>query len=344
MKYKFLNFDISQFSIILSGFFLFTILAGLFIIFTEPVTVTKENHEIKIPRGATLWQISKILHDNEVIANRRYFVLLAKLKFSQTKLHSGFYDIRNIRTSSQLIDLLKTGQNLSTRVTIPEGSTNADIAALIVAHVNIDSASFVNLTQDSAFIRQLGLNTNSLEGYLFPDTYYFYKNDLEKTIITKMVNTFKMKWQQIAENIPINSDKNLHEILTLASLIEGECILDNERAVVSSLYQNRLKRNMKLEADPTIQYIIPDGPRRILTKDLKIESPYNTYLNAGLPPGPVNNPGIKSIIAAIEPADTDFLYMVAQGDGSHYFTRHYSSFLKAKRKLQKIRQELKEKN
>ena len=121
-------------------------------------------------------------------------------------------------------------------------------------------------------------------------------------------------------------------------------MLDSERSKVSSLYQNRLKRGIKLESDPTIQYIISDGPRRLLNRDLKIDSPYNTYMYKGLPPGPVNNPGEKSIIAAIMPEETNFIYMVAQGNGSHYFTRNYNSFLQAKNRFQKIRRKYKEMN
>ena len=322
----------------------YLLVISLFIIFSEPVTITKKNDQLKIPVGATLWDIAEILETKEIINNKSYFVLLAKIKFSQKKLRSGYYDISQIKNSNQLINLLKTGQNLSTRVTIPEGSTIHDIADLITQKISIDKTRFLALTTDAGFIQTTGLDVQNLEGYLFPDTYFFYKNEQEKSIIIKMVSNFHQKWRRLTQNIPIKAGKSQHELLTLASLIEGECILDDERPIVSSLYQNRLRRGIKLEADPTIQYIIPDGPRRLLTKDLKIDSPYNTYMYKGLPPGPVNNPGEKSILAALRPADTNFIYMVAQGDGSHYFTRYYNSFLQAKRKLQRIRRKLEETN
>ncbi len=322
----------------------YLLVISLFIIFSEPVTITKKNDQLKIPVGATLWDIAEILETKKIINNKNYFVLLAKMKFSQKKLRSGYYDISQIKNSNQLINLLKTGQNLSTRVTIPEGSTIHDIADLITQKISIDKTRFLALTTDTGFIQTTGLDVQNLEGYLFPDTYFFYKNEQEKSIIIKMVSNFHQKWRRLTQNIPIKAGKSQHELLTLASLIEGECILDDERPIVSSLYQNRLRRGIKLEADPTIQYIIPDGPRRLLTKDLKIDSPYNTYMYKGLPPGPVNNPGEKSILAALRPADTNFIYMVAQGDGSHYFTRYYNSFLQAKRKLQRIRRKLEETN
>ena len=132
--------------------------------------------------------------------------------------------------------------------------------------------------------------------------------------------------------------------MTLASIIEGEAIYDSERAKISAVYHNRLKIGMKLQADPTIQYIIPDSPRRLLNKDLKIRSPYNTYLNRGLPPGPINSPGKSSILAALYPEKNDFLYFVATGDGYHTFTTNEKDHNKAKRKLQKLRRALKKKS
>ena len=133
------------------------------------------------------------------------------------------------------------------------------------------------------------------------------------------------------------------EIVTLASIIEGEAIYDSERSIISAVYHNRLKKGMRLQADPTIQYIIDDGPRRLLNDDLKIQSNYNTYLNFGLPPGPINNPGKESIIAALYPSVNDYLYFVARGDGYHTFTTNENDHNKAKRKLQKLRRQLKKK-
>ena len=129
----------------------------------------------------------------------------------------------------------------------------------------------------------------------------------------------------------------VHQILTLASIIEGEAMVDSERAMVSAVYYNRLKQGILLQADPTIQYIIPDGPRRLLRKDLAIDSPYNTYLHPGLPPGPVNNPGLKSILAAINPAHVDYLYLVAKGDGSHIFSRTLREHQIAKQRFDEFR-------
>ena len=133
------------------------------------------------------------------------------------------------------------------------------------------------------------------------------------------------------------------EVLILASIIEGEAIYDQERSIISGVYHNRLRMGMRLQADPTIQYIVEGAPRRLLNKDLKIESPYNTYLHYGLPPGPINNPGIESIRAALNPAETDYLYFVAKGDGYHTFSKTKEEHNKAKRQFQKVRREARRK-
>ena len=344
MKFSKFNFNKYEFYLIISGFILFSLIISIFIIFTEPINDSTNNYEVRISKGATLTEIANLLHKNNQIHNKKFFIFLTKIKSRQIKLRSGFYDIKGIKSYNQLINLLSKGQNFSTKVTIPEGSTIKEIAIIISKNVNINPQLFQKLCFDTSFIKKLNLSVNSLEGYLFPDTYFFYKNDLEESIIKKMIDNFLIKWNKIDQNIKINSGKSQNKILTLASLIEGECIIDIERPIVSSLYQNRLRRRLKLEADPTIQYIIPDAPRRLLLKDLEIKSPYNTYKNVGLPPGPVNNPGIKSILAALSPAQTNYIYMVAKGDGSHHFTKSYNSFLRAKRKFQKVRRKIKEQN
>jgi len=170
-------------------------------------------------------------------------------------------------------------------------------------------------------------------------------------IISGEMKTQKIFWKKWSRNIKIlcqKSDENRArelglkelEIITLASIIEGEALYDVERPIISGVYHNRLQKRMKLQADPTIQYIIKDGPRRLLNKDLKIKSPYNTYLNKGLPPGPINNPGKESIIAALFPNENEYLYFVARGDGFHKFSKTEKEHLIAKKKFQKIRRQV----
>ena len=190
---------------------------------------------------------------------------------------------------------------------------------------------------DESFLKSNNIESNSLEGYLFPDTYKVFEGDNVRSVLSLLIKTHNRFWTKTNINRAKELKLSIHEIVTLASIIEGEAIYDSERSKISGVYHNRLKLGMKLQADPTIQYIIDDSPRRLLNKDLKIKSPYNTYLNHGLPPGPINNPGLESIKAALFPEKVDYLFFVARGDGYHTFSKTEKEHNKAKRAFQKIR-------
>ncbi len=192
----------------------------------------------------------------------------------------------------------------------------------------MDSAAFVNKAFDSSFVDSLGINGKSMEGYLFPDSYDIYERSSPSEIIGIFYNGFK---KFMTDSLRARADSmgfTVHDILTLASIVEGETNKTEEMPEIASVYLNRLNKGMKLEADPTIQYLQPNGWKRLLYKDLKINSPYNTYLNTGLPPGPINNPGREAILAVLYPADTDYLFFVASGQGGHNFSKTYSQHLR----------------
>ena len=203
--------------------------------------------------------------------------------------------------------------------------------------LNFDKDYLNKLFSDKSFLKSKNIKSNSLEGYLFPDTYKVFEGDDPRSILDLLINTHNSFWTEanISRAKELNFSK--HEIITLASIIEGEAIYDSERSRISGVYHNRLKLGMKLQADPTIQYIIKDGPRRLLNKDLRIKSPYNTYMYKGLPPGPINSPGRNSLHAALYPEKNDFIFFVARGDGYHTFTTNERDHNVAKKKLQKIR-------
>jgi UPF0755 protein len=195
------------------------------------------------------------------------------------------------------------------------------------------------LFKDLIFMKEFDIKASSLEGYLFPDTYYFFEGTSSRKVLVTMIDEF---WKNFNKTFIERTNElgfTVHEVVTLASIIEGEALLDKERAIISSVYHNRLKKRMKLQADPTIQYLIPGNPKALSLRDLKRVSPYNTYLNYGLPPGPINNPGLESIRAALYPASTDYLYFVAQGDGSHVFTTNQQDHLKAKKLYKQYKRE-----
>ncbi len=311
----------------------------LFIIFT-PVNIHPQQMKIIIPRGANLSQIAGQLVDQKIINNSKSFVLAAHLMLKNRQLKAGFFNLQNVKDYRSLILTLATSQVHVIKVTVPEGYQAKQIARLVAGYLNFEAGEFFQLLDNQKILNDLGIESPSLEGYLFPETYYFNDSDNPEDVIRRMVGLFnEMVTDSILQAIK-QSNRTLHEVLTLASIVEGECMVDDERPLVASVYVNRLKKRMRLESDPTIQYIIPDGPRRLLKTDLEIQSPYNTYRNRGLPPGPINNPGIKSILAATWPAETGYLYMVAVGDGTHSFHNDYDSFLRAKRRFQRVRRQV----
>ncbi len=298
--------------------------------------------QITIEKGVSPQDISDSLFGNGVIRSSKQFLIAAKLLGVSRKLQAGDYLFyKKVTNNYQVLKKLFRGQTMLIKVTFPEGLRSEKIAGIFLEKMKIDSAEFMNVIRDTLFIRQLGLNVACLEGYLYPDTYYFSSKMSAEEMIRIMVTQFKkmftVEMAERAEEIGMS----VHDVVILASIVEGEAVLDSERKSIAALYQNRLKRHMRLQADPTIQYIIDDGPRRLLSKDLKIKSPYNTYLNAGLPPGPVNNPGLASIMAVLHPDSVNYLYMVANGDGSHTFSRSLSDHLDAKRHLDRLRRKIK---
>lgn len=292
---------------------------------------------IKIKSGLSVKAIADSLEKYEIIKNADDFIFTTKLFGNVAKLKAGAYQLNKGLSPYKAMQMIVEGKVSSVTVVIPEGFTSFEIASLFSKKLEIDSVQFIELTNNPDFISSFDLNTSSLEGYLFPNTYSFYWGITAEEVIQLLLKEFHRNFTDSLKSIVLEKGWTVHQILTLASIIEGEAMVDSERAIISAVYHNRLKRGILLQADPTIQYIIPDGPRRLLNKDLAIDSPYNTYRYAGLPPGPVNNPGLQSIIAAIFPAEVDYIYLVARGDGSHIFSRTLKEHLRAKAKFDQYR-------
>lgn len=327
----------------LSGIIL--LLAGVvvcrYILFLQPQSDLSEPEKIVIiPTGSSISQITEILLDNKAIRNKKIFTLAARLSGYDKQLKAGKFSIPSGANNREILDILHAGRQMHEKITIPEGVTARRIASLFSKQVDIDSTEFVRLVSDSTFLEETGIAAQNLEGYLFPETYYLPWGVTEKEAITFMLAQFRSHLPDSAEQKAQRLGLSLNEIVTLASIIEGEAMIDSERRTISAVYHNRLRKGIRLQADPTIQYIIPGGPRRLLNADLEIDSPYNTYLYAGLPPGPINNPGQKSIEAALDPEETPFLYMVAKGDGSHIFSITLAEHNKAHREFNRFRKEV----
>jgi len=264
----------------------------------------------------------------------------AKTLGCETKIKAGIFQIPDDLNYPQLVRFLSDAKPEDIRVTLIEGWNNEQIFQELNQRLKVKLSILDSLAQDAAFCRQAGVKAGNLTGYLLPDTYAFPYGRTEKHVLRYLVKRTTELFKPDSVKIRMReTGYNMHQMLTLASIVEGEAMLDVERPVIASVYWNRLRKGMRLQADPTIQYILKDGPRRLLYKDLEIDSPYNTYRYSGLPPGPINNPGKASILAALFPAQTKFIYFVAKGDGSHVFSRTSSVHIRAKAAFDRVRRD-----
>lgn len=316
------------------------IIAWAWVFNTPAPDVSGGEEMVTIEQGISLRQIAQLLASKHLTNDELAFRIAARISNVDKKILPGTYLLPHAQTNARLLKLLRRPMDRTRNITIPEGLNIRDVAGILQHDLGTDSAAFVRTCLDSVLCYQLAVPAHSLEGYLFPNTYNFYVNTPPRTIAERMVDHFFSRLGDSLKTRIHNSGLSLHEVITLASLIEGEVQVQSEATLVSAVYRNRLRKGMALEADPTIQYIIPDGPRRLRHSDLQIDNPYNTYRHTGLPPGPICNPGMRSIIAALNPANVGYLYFVAQGDGSHAFSQNYADHLTAKKKLDQIRRDL----
>jgi UPF0755 protein len=296
--------------------------------------------QVTIQRGMAPDHIAALLEKYRVIKNRKTFRIGAKFLGVSSRLQAGRYFFNGRQSNFKVLRKLTRGLVITETITIPEGTRASRIAKILHDRFNIDSNRFMEIVSDPSVCTRYGVKASSLEGYLYPDTYQFHLDPTPEEIVERLINRF---WNIFGDSLRERAREmglSIHQIVTLASIVEGEAVIDSERTVIAALYWNRLNRNMRLQADPTIQYIIRNGPRRLYKKDLAIDSPYNTYLHRGLPPGPVTNPGYASIYAVLYPASVNYLYMVANGDGSHSFSTSISGHLKAKKHLDQIRNDV----
>ncbi|NHZ87240.1 MAG: endolytic transglycosylase MltG [Planctomycetia bacterium] len=294
--------------------------------------------KVNIPKGSTLVQISDILTEKNILTNKNMFITATRLMGKSNKIPAGIFALKDAKNNYRIVRQLVRGNPEMIKVTLLEGWTISQVIQAISSSMNLSSEILSSLCYDEQFINELGLKTKSLEGYLYPDTYLFLESENDpKEILKQIVSEFHEVFNDNLIERAKQIGLTVNEVVTMASIIEGEAIYDNERAIIAAVYNNRLKKRMLLQADPTIQYIIKDGPRRLRLSDLKIDSPYNTYLYRGLPPGPISNPGKASILAVLYPDDNNYLFFVARGDGYHTFTTTIEEHNQAKREFQKVR-------
>ncbi len=310
--------------------FSFIFLSGLFIYLNLFMHVSSENKwkEIEIPRGSSYSEGIGILREEGLIKYESVFLLLGRLTMVDRKLRAGYYNLSTSMTPLEVFNRIKKGMIVQYEIVIPEGSRLADITAKLKERGLIDEDS-QRLVKDEVFLASLDIDAPSLEGYLYPDTYYFAKGADPKDIFRIMVQRLRENFDESLGDRAEELGMIEREVLTLASIIEHEALYDSERATISAVYHNRLKNKMRLQADPTVTYGTERRGLRIRKKDLRRATPYNTYVIDGLPPGPIASPGIKSIKAALYPADVDYMYFVSKNDGTHYFSRTGQEHMKA---------------
>lgn len=332
--------------IVSTHFFTLILVIILFIVIFFGIPAKRANRldsssriTLTIPRGAPFVRIADSLKTIGLIDSKEYFYVTSRLLGKTNGLQAGTYEIPGGMRYGELVRLLSRATPRQVRVTIPEGLEFEEIAELLASHFSFDPGNFVAY-RDSAHLFDLPFETSSLEGYLFPETYNFYEHATPRALIDRMIYQFLNVVTPNVHAEILQKGFQVEEIITLASIIQGEAMIHDEMPLISSVYHNRLKRGMRLQADPTIQYLVPGPKIRLRARHLEIDSPYNTYLYPGLPPGPVNNPGKDAILSALRPDTTDYLYFVARGDGSHVFSKTHREHLKAKQDFQRIRREV----
>lgn len=321
---------LSRKEFLLVFFFFIAVLALLYYtFFTSNYYEGSSPKRFEIKYGETLSSIADSLERQHIIPGSTRFIIAAFIYGAEKSIKAGRYNIPNGLSYLGLIEYFLNGKADYLRtVSFPGGSTIRYLGAKVRYELFVDSAAFVQKARDRSLIDSLGLNTSSLEGYLFPDSYHAYERSSPSELIGIFYKGFEKFMVDSLKRRAESTGYSIHQILTLASIVEGETNTVEEMPVIASVYLNRLKKGMRLEADPTIQYLQSGGWKRLTYEDLKVKSPYNTYLYTGLPPGPINNPGRDAILAVLYPAATDYLFFVANGKGGHSFSKTYSQHLK----------------
>jgi UPF0755 protein len=285
--------------------------------------------KVNIPKGSGTNRIAEILFQEKIAEPKSLFSIYLKyLSFVDKRyLKAGVYLFPAKLTVSEVIESIFSGKYLYiAKVTFPEGIGYKQFASILKSSALIDSVKFVELATSDSLLKSRGIPSNSVDGYLLPETYEFYIESKAKDVLDKLLDYHKKMFDRINSIATNNAKLTKHETLTLASIVEAETPDDDERSRVAGLYLNRISKKMLLQADPTVAYFL-NGKKRLLYDDLKIDNLYNTYKYYGLPPGPINNPGTKSIRAALNPESHNYIYMVSIGDGSfrHNFSENYAT-------------------
>jgi UPF0755 protein len=308
--------------------------------YNENLTAVDEGKTklITIEPGSSSDEIGAVLLENNLIKNLTVYKLYLRQTSIGSQLKAGDYEISDSLSLPEIIDLLIEGENVekTKNFTVPEGLNLKEVAKIISREFEISEEEFLKIAEEDAdsfkenyeFLQDENIKT--LEGFLYPNTYNVYIDSSGYDIIETMLKGFEQVYEDHIKGEL--EGRTLYDFMRMASVVEGEAQLDEERPIIASVFYNRIDIGMKLQSCATVQYALGERKEKLYEEDLKVESPFNTYLHEGLPPAPINSPGLTSIKAALDPAETDYIYFLAKGDGSHYFTDDYQDFLEAKAK------------
>jgi UPF0755 protein len=314
--------------------------AGALVYFNQYWTPPQSRYpvEIRVEQGDSLATVTRKLRDGGLIANGFLFSLWARLNGVEKKIHQGLYRFESQVPPREILDRLVTGRGVFQTVTIPEGLTVREIAELLEKMHVASKDKFIAEAENANLLGALGLRGKGLEGYLFPSTYHFTPSTPEKDIIVTMAEQFRKASLPVLNQRAGAISLTPHETLTLASIIEKETGIESERPLISAVFHNRLQRQMPLQSDPTVIYGLKDFNGNLTRKHLQEPTAYNTYRIAGLPPGPICNPGLSSIRAALQPAQVGYLYFVSKNDGTHLFSETMEAHNQAVKTYQPVRE------
>jgi UPF0755 protein len=294
---------------------------------------------VVIPPGASIRAVSESLAAHRVIGSPGWFRVLARVRRFDRRVKSGAYQLPRGAGSFAALGLLAQGRVIEVRFTVPEGTSLQYIATLAAAGLRMNRDSFLAAARDTSLLREFNVPAPSFEGFLEPETYLLSPGLPARAVVREMATTFRARWNPAWDAAAAAQGLDRLAVVTLASIVEGEARAEEDRPVIAAVYRNRLRRGMPLQADPTVQYAIElaTGERkaRLYEKDYTRDSPYNTYLHPGLPPGPIGAPSRASIEAVLAPAPVPFLYFVAGPDGRHIFSRTYDEHLRAVRRIRR---------
>lgn len=303
-----------------------------------------EIRDIVIARKTPLAQVAEQLHQNEIIEYPTLFKYLLRFSGGSHRVRAGEFRFKKDMRMFDALFVLYNQDPIVHQITIPEGWTARQIAKILAEHELVNEEKFVNLVLSPETAQRFHLATPSLEGFLYPDTYAFSKVDGEERVIERMVQQFFKKFGPEGQEAAKRMGMSLEQLVTLASIIEKETGALGERELISSVFHNRLKKKMRLQSDPTTIYGIPNFNGNLTREDLKAYSPYNTYVIPALPPGPIANPGIAALQAALHPAQSNYLFFVSTNQGAHVFSETYGQHASYVNNYQKRRPKRLEKN